>query len=102
VFFVYIVIVFVVLWCIAAMLKSKRNAIEDTEVRESISKIINIGNTSNEKKCEMLLAQYKILEDTLPTLERSARTIEQFAQLDRIKRNMKIIMEEYKKLKEQI
>lgn len=95
---IYILVGFGILYGIAAILKHKSDKQEDEEMRAALHKFHR--NMSNQEKYEALKKQYEILAKSLPGLEQSAKTIDHFAQNDRIKRNMKILLEEIEKLKQ--
>ena len=97
---IYIIITIGVLYGIAAILKHNMDVKKDDEVRQTISQMFS--NLPTEKRYEMLMASYQSLKSSLPLLEKNAQTIEQLAEVDRIKRNIKLILEECQKLEKLI
>lgn len=97
---IYLIIIIGVLYGIAAILKHNMDIKKDEEVRKTVSQMFS--NLPIEKRYEMLMGSYQSLKDSLPLLEKTAKTIDQLAEVDRIKRNIKIIFEECQKLEKRI
>lgn len=97
---IYIIVIIGVLYGIAAILKHNMDIKKDEQIRELISK--SFKSLPKEKKYKMLMESYQSLKNSLPLLQSTAKTIDQLAEVDRIKRNIRILLEECKKLEHEI
>ena len=94
--FIYVIFIAGGLLGASLVVVHKINSKNDAEIKKIVSKMFS--DLPKETRYEMLMQTYNALKTHLLFLEQKVDNVRQFAEIDKIKRNMKIILNECQKL----